>query len=443
MRLTQFDVCGYKNFTQPVVLTDLGPINILHGENNIGKSNLLEAMHLFFRVLSKDMSGDNIPLNQARMLDAATFFAHTGSRPSLIFNLWTRQPIEIQVSIAVDPASLEEARIKPLFDVSRVQVGVRLEWIDGDVEFRVTRFEFADGKDASSYRLRGERLQFIQRFALFLARNMLINDQADRPSFALIEETRRLKAASGAPPQEDAGILPQSLLKRLYQAKDSLDLDRVGNWRLFAELAESCFPQLQGGEFLARFDIDEGRAGLIWSKNGIRMPVELLGSGVQQALALLGHLLTTDATLVAIEEPECNLRYELQLRLRDAFRRVVDDTRGPRQLFMTSHSPAFEVGDCYYGMRMQGGVPVVERRPIETAALFLGMGVIRPPDDGRAPLSYVTPAGLVRLPSSVVERLGVQKGGTILFLDRDDETIEVLTADEVARRLDELEEKSR
>ena len=37
------------------------------------------------------------------------------------------------------------------------------------------------------------------------------------------------------------------------------------------------------------------------------------------------------------------------------------------------------------------------------------------------------------------DRLGVRKGGTILFLDREDGTVEVLTADEIARRLGDAE----
>lgn len=442
MKLTRFEVCGYKNFTRPVILEDLGAINILHGDNNIGKSNLLEAMHLFFRMLSEEASGQSIPLNGPREFSDKEFFSRTGHQPAFIFNLVTRDPIDIQARISLQPGELERARLKPMLDASHVEIGLHLEWIDGSISFRVSQFVFADGTDVASGHTRSDTLRFVQRFALFLARNMLVHDQKDRPSFALIDETRRLRSPAGRLDADDGGVIPQSLMKRLYQTRDSLDAVRVNNWKLFAELASSCFPQLEGGEFLTRFDIDQGRADLVWSQGDIRMPVELLGSGVQQALALLGQLLTTDATWVAIEEPECNLSFELQLRLRNAFRRVVDDPSGPSQLFMTSHSPAFEVGDCFYGMRVQDNAPIVERRPIERVNDYLKFDVDRPPHDGRAPLSYVTSDGLVRLPPVVIDRLGVRKGGTILFLDRDDGTVEVLTADEIARRFGDAEDEA-
>jgi hypothetical protein len=47
MRLERFRVQGYKNFRAPLQLADLGRFNVLHGDNNVGKSNLLESIGLF------------------------------------------------------------------------------------------------------------------------------------------------------------------------------------------------------------------------------------------------------------------------------------------------------------------------------------------------------------------------------------------------------------
>src|SRR5580704_3459634 len=51
MRLASFKVRGFKNLTRELVLDELGPVNVLHGPNNVGKSNVLQAMQLFFRLL--------------------------------------------------------------------------------------------------------------------------------------------------------------------------------------------------------------------------------------------------------------------------------------------------------------------------------------------------------------------------------------------------------
>jgi len=72
MRLKRFSVKGFKNFRQEIVLEDMGTICVIHGENNVGKSNVLEAMQLFFQLFHKIQKAHNelkmtkkIPQSQA------------------------------------------------------------------------------------------------------------------------------------------------------------------------------------------------------------------------------------------------------------------------------------------------------------------------------------------------------------------------------------------
>lgn len=53
MQLKRFSIKGFKNFRQEVVLENMGYICVIHGENNIGKSNVLKAMECFFLILSE------------------------------------------------------------------------------------------------------------------------------------------------------------------------------------------------------------------------------------------------------------------------------------------------------------------------------------------------------------------------------------------------------
>ena len=52
MRLNSFTVEGYKNLTVPVTFGPLGDLNAVHGPNNIGKTNLIRAIDLFFGLLA-------------------------------------------------------------------------------------------------------------------------------------------------------------------------------------------------------------------------------------------------------------------------------------------------------------------------------------------------------------------------------------------------------
>nr|MBK7069092.1 AAA family ATPase [Deltaproteobacteria bacterium] len=68
------------------------------------------------------------------------------------------------------------------------------------------------------------------------------------------------------------------------------------------------------------------------------MPIEALGSGVQQIASLLARVLLGNSAIVAVEEPELNLRYDLQLRLRDILKDITESGLGPKQIILTSHS---------------------------------------------------------------------------------------------------------
>src|SRR5437899_8895112 len=67
MRLISFTVEGYKNLTAAVTLGPLGGVNALHGANNVGKSNLIAAIDLFFGLLA---IGGRVSKDQFAALDA-------------------------------------------------------------------------------------------------------------------------------------------------------------------------------------------------------------------------------------------------------------------------------------------------------------------------------------------------------------------------------------
>src|SRR5207244_8825739 len=67
MRLNSFTVEGYKNLTAPITFGPLDDLNALHGPNSVGKSNLLGAIDLFFRLLSV---GNHVTRDQMLSMDA-------------------------------------------------------------------------------------------------------------------------------------------------------------------------------------------------------------------------------------------------------------------------------------------------------------------------------------------------------------------------------------
>jgi hypothetical protein len=173
------------------------------------------------------------------------------------------------------------------------------------------------------------------------------------------------------------------------------------------------------GAFVVTYDRNSNTANLLYQTASARIPFRLLGSGVQQIAALVGDILMTPASLVGIEEPELNLRYSMQERLREVFLKMVGAPGGPSQLFLTSHSPAFESGPTFYFMTPSAEGPVVERRKVEDARVAVDFPADVAPAEGNAVRCYISTEGVVRVPARVMNAVGLPQGGGVMFVERD------------------------
>lgn len=422
MKLLEFAVSGYKNLSREVRLEGLGRVNVIHGDNNVGKSNLLEAMRLFFLLLCRDV-GDALPLGPGKeiRIDDAGLLALTGAQIADIYDL--RGPpastIRLEATFAVSREGLERAGIKPLLPTDRVVIAIELEREYGraDLRLNVPRFVFGDGRDAGVGPLDDEERRFVHRIALYLTRNQLTQSGSVSLAFALIDEARRIRGSGPEAASSSPSLVSSRMLLDLWDASSSTTAVMSGRWRLLRDLVRRHLPPFGEGELLVNFDRHRNEAFLMHEVGDVRTRHHLLGTGVQQVLNLLGLLLTTPARLVAIEEPECNLRYALQLRVREAFDALTQDDRGPRQIFLTSHSPAFETEAYFYGMRLnEQGAPIVERRRSKSARQFLGLDAEPPPVGAQGEVAWVSSEGLLLVPPRLRGRLDVASGGEVAFV---------------------------
>ncbi|WP_069470411.1 AAA family ATPase [Candidatus Marithrix sp. Canyon 246] len=420
MQLKRFAVKGFKNFQTEIVLENLNAIAVIHGENNVGKSNLLEAMQLFFQLL----------LVQDGLAKKMRFseLEEQGFYPSNIFNLEKPVPIEINVTFTLQPEELELADIQPLLPSSKVQIAIQLKHLNSDnLDYKITKYQFANGTDVSHHEVSAEQKTYAARLALFLAQHFILKTKETSNRFALIRLDRRI---SPDEIEAERSVVPQALSLQLYDAKESPEPSHYKRWELFVKIMKKFNDVLNLGEFVVLFNRHTGRANLAFQSPSTRIPIDLLGSGIQQIIALIARLLMSNANFVAIEEPELNLRYTLQLRLREIFKDIIEAPVGPQQLFLTSHSPAFEFGKHFYAMRQINGIPTVELKSIKQAILFTHHHADSPYLVGKehAPLCYVSTDGLVRLPERIRQRLELEQGGGIVLLERKDTGhVELLT----------------
>jgi predicted ATPase len=433
MHLTWFQVQGYKNLLSVLRLDPLGRINVLHGDNNVGKSNLLEAIGLFFLLLhvlrEEGSGGPSMGERYARRapptvpnatpdatVRTATYFTQRGFAPGEIFDLAGARPIELAAALQLDADDLVEG--DPPWLAEPIQIAFRLERADEDVAITLTRAARHDGAviqfDAAS------EADWARVSARIRSRR---GGDTAQPRFALIRADRSVVAEPAPPPDRPSSLavrepLPADLGHALHEAEGATGLERERFDRFVTAMSHFA-PLVGAGQWRMRYKIAEGRAELVFESDGTRTPLSLMGSGIQQLATMIARLLFVGADVVALEEPELNLRWRAQHLLREALSEIVRSP-GPSQLLLTSHSPAFEFEPEFFLIERTATGPSIMRRPREDAPRLLNPDVEMPPEGARAPLSYVTTDGLVRVPEHVRVDLGLEQGGGVAFVREKD-----------------------
>lgn len=132
------------------------------------------------------------------------------------------------------------------------------------------------------------------------------------------------------------------------------------------------------------------------------------------------------------------MRWDLQDRLRELLIKLVREPHAPAgldQIFLTSHSPAFETGDTFWLMEKGSDGPVLSRRPASELRSVLGSAPqhLGLPKD--APQAYVTSQGVVKLPDDVLSRLHLDLGGGVVFVNAKPHGVRVLSDDDYLAEL--------
>lgn len=413
-------------------LEDLAEVNVLHGDNNVGKSNLLEAIGLLFvllQALREEVTGgvrlaerfarrtppeqvlggeDTSALGTAR---SWAYFAERGFPPDEIFNLQQPRPIRLRAGLLLEPGELDEGA--PSWLASPLSLSARLERREDELVIALEELRQADGTRVSPEE--GGIARVLER----LGRRR--RQKTFEPRFALVRADRTVATEFEPGPKEPLPLvtrelLPPELALALHDAESATDPVLRQRFEHFRRALEPFRDLLGDGQWQVRYDRRAERAEVFFDSAKTRVPLRLMGSGVQQVVSLTARIIMTGADIMAVEEPELNLRHNAQLRLREIFRQLVRDSQHPSQLFLTSHSPAFETRELFYALIRSPEGPCVEKRPSTEAFRFTLPEMSVPPEGARAPLSYVTSDGLVLIPEHVRRKLGLEHGGGVVFV---------------------------
>lgn len=448
MRLLSFEVEGFKNFGRRLLLEDLKPVNIIHGENGVGKSNLLEAIGLFFAI--PKMTGgipsaaeQRRPEERMRTLQMEQVARFRAEEPRDLFDLNEPKPILLAAVLEVEREDFRRAGIAPVPwmgpEDERVEVylGYWLTLERGVIHCRLEG-DHETEKLITESRMRMPKAQ--QMVVSESVQKMLGNVQGDS---GLLEEGQ-----NGG--RHEADLIPRMMIltterlrktevkelaSELHKLKESRKQRNTQVWTRFVEEMKSFKHILSDGEMQVHKP-DEKEAGFSFKPADGRefIPYHLLGTGSHQLICFIGQLLTLRASVVGIEEPEMNLKPANQRVLSEVLRQMAGKPGAPAQIFVTSHSEEFDQGNPFYYMRTSEGSPVIELLAPKMASTVLGRRSSSMEDvvDG-AVQCYVSMDGATRIPRGVMERVGIPYGGGVMYL-REENGKTVLLSDEAYLR---------
>lgn len=169
------------------------------------------------------------------------------------------------------------------------------------------------------------------------------------------------------------------------------------------------------------------------SPNG-RLPIENVGSGVQQLLLMLGQVFFNDYPIIALEEPEMNLSPQYQGLLLSTLRQLMQDPAVKlNQLFISTHSPYLELQENFYDVtRDEQGYTQVRRASRESHQAYFAITPTGPDTGAR-----VNSLNQVKLYDRLMEDLALQRGDLVFFLKNENGRWEIRPETDVLPEVDD------
>jgi predicted ATP-dependent endonuclease of OLD family len=340
MRIHSVQVQGFRSLSK-VSIGKFGPINIFYGENNAGKSNILAALEVLFKVerpkerestvggfLHSEFSNfvDNFTLDSSgkptsQILITANLLLSNSDLSKLpIFcdliktqKIWKKRPLQnIQLEALIEYS--EKGKATKTLKSAKVN---KVLLYNSAAPSNITFFPSLSSLPVQDRQSAAEELlsQLVNSFFVIRAERFLHEE-----SFSM-EPVTQISAE-----QFKNWILNLSRSR----GEDYQKLQGIVDW----------FNSVEFRYGVIRPIVEINKVGLVVKDAaGRELIVDRLGNGVQQILILLANLVDSKARMVGIEEVETNLSPALQNRVLTMFKEMVaKPERSIDQLFLTSHS---------------------------------------------------------------------------------------------------------
>ncbi|MGD0645756.1 MAG: AAA family ATPase [Candidatus Bathyarchaeia archaeon] len=333
MKIRSIEIKNYKSL-HDVKMTELGNMIILIGKNGSGKSNIMEALELFFT----DIDLQN---NSAKLLD-----------PSTWYDKRIQQPIEFIIELEMntdDLKSIFNEEICKRLEIKEVESIGTIFRIHRRIEANMWKnvesqlgdyFKVRDGKIYETTES-AEKPYFAFEASVLDSKEESIKEKPISPDISnaifanihnSIKNKFKLIKSSRESPELPAATVHSTIIdpeSKSYLNRLAVSPSNREEEDLWTEF-ETQFNNFSGRQLRVRGSIFEFRTG------SLSLPIELSGSGNQALMILIRHFLD-QKTFYGIEEPETRLHTDYQRKLF----KYLKAASAKRQIFIATHSPVF------------------------------------------------------------------------------------------------------
>ena len=318
MKIREFEIHNYRSLKE-LKMHDLGDLAILIGKNGSGKSNILEALELFFVDL-------NIQSDYGKSFDPVTWYDKR-----------TQMPIEFTMKLELENDDLGKILTTEILE----KIGVSLDAFDKSLLIRrkieVNMWKNVEANLGGVLEIEGGKVWNLLKEGKEseekkaqvppeIANPIVVNiNNMLKNSFKLIRSPRE-SAERPAPTIRPTIIDPESRSYLTNLAINPKDRDEEIVWI----------------DFQDRFSKASNRAlqsrgsNLMFRIGDLFLPIELSGSG-DQALMILMRQFLDKKHFYGIEEPETRFHHDFQRKVLSYLREISKE----RQIFIATHSSVF------------------------------------------------------------------------------------------------------
>jgi hypothetical protein len=322
MRLAGIELRNFRSIGgEPVVLTPWRKCNILIGQNNAGKSNVIKALQKISSALMKARQGE----------------PKAGSEGLIDLDLHRRSPEnQFLFRLCFECDNPEDEDLANLAKASAFWFD--FSWQSGQQHPQVSDHSFANITDFQQANKLLEH--FVGRHWSApippekIHRNFLQHSDAIWGRFAnairavhIIPEFRQIKSGNtySLDGTDLIGLLASYQHPEIGRDQDQQKFERIEKFvQQLLHLPE------------AVLEVAHDKTKIILANNGLRLPLEFYGTGVHELVILVTAVLSVENAICCIEEPEIHLHPRLQREFIDF---ITAETTN--QYLISTHSPTF------------------------------------------------------------------------------------------------------